>query len=441
MRSLNKYIVLTALLVPVYTGFSQVMSLPDLLTVAIEQNLEIRITRNEQEIADNNYTRGNAGYLPNVNFSTGYSGTFNNQYYKEEAGDRITNRNMNSDSYNVGVNLNWTVFDGFSVQTRYEKLYELSRQGEINTMIAVEDIASSVTSAYYDLLQQKIRLRNYQYAVDLSRERLSIVELRKFTGAGSGLEVLQAQVDFNSDSAALLRQEQNIRSASIELTRLMAQSDFAEIIDISDTSIYLHRIPDIGELLDQTYEKNTSLILAESGERVAYLDYKATRSDYFPSLIFNGGYGYQFSKSDASVYKNQGTLGFNYGLTIGFNIFDGNNRSRVRKNAKIQMDNIALARENLEISIKSQLFEYWTAHRNNLLLLDLEQQNLKVAQENYRTSMERYRLEELSGIELREAQQNLLNAEDSLLAAEYNTKICEIVLMYLSGNIFQYFYR
>ncbi|MCC8089089.1 MAG: TolC family protein [Rikenellaceae bacterium] len=438
MGSIKKYIFISASMLMGITGFSQVaMSLQDLIVTGMEQNLDIRITRNEQEIADNNYTWGNAGYLPIVSCSGGYSGTFNNQQYKEYSGEKIKNNNMSAGTYNVGLNLNWTIFDGFSVQTRYDKLHELAHQGEIYTMIAVEDVVSSITSGYFNLLQQKIRLRNYRYAVDLSRERLRIVQLCKYTGAGSGLEVMQAEVDLNSDSAALIRQEQAIRSASIELNRLIADNHFSDVIDITDSVIYLHNVPDIVELLEQFYRKNTSLILAESNERVAYLDYKATRSEFFPTLIFSGGYGYQFSKSDASAYKNQNTLGFNYGFTVGFNIFDGN-KGRIRKNARIQMDNVTLARENLELSIKSQLYDYWTTHQNNIRLVELERHNLNVAQENYRTAMERYRLEELAGIELREAQQNLLDAEDSLLAAEYNAKICEIALMYLTGNILQY---
>ena len=52
--------------------------------------------------------------------------------------------------------------------------------------------------------------------------------------------------------------------------------------------------------------------------------------------------------------------------------------------------------------------------------------------------MERYMLGDLSGIEMREAQKSLLDAEERLLTATYNTKLCEISLMQISGRIKEY---
>jgi hypothetical protein len=58
-----------------------------------------------------------------------------------------------------------------------------------------------------------------------------------------------------------------------------------------------------------------------------------------------------------------------------------------------------------------------------------------VAHNNYSIAMERYRLGDLPGIELREAQNSLLAAEERLLQAAYNTKLCEISLLQLSGQL------
>jgi len=68
-------------------------------------------------------------------------------------------------------------------------------------------------------------------------------------------------------------------------------------------------------------------------------------------------------------------------------------------------------------------------------LTDLETENLQVATQNYEIAMERYRLGDLAGIELREAQNNLLAAEERLLQAKFNTKLCEISLLQISGQL------
>lgn len=72
-------------------------------------------------------------------------------------------------------------------------------------------------------------------------------------------------------------------------------------------------------------------------------------------------------------------------------------------------------------------------------MLNLERQSLVTAKENHEIAMERYMLGNLSGIEMREAQKSLLDAEERILKAEYDTKICEISLLQISGKIAGYY--
>lgn len=100
--------------------------------------------------------------------------------------------------------------------------------------------------------------------------------------------------------------------------------------------------------------------------------------------------------------------------------------------------NTRLEKQELELALRSDLSNLWQAYRNNLELLNLERQNLVSAKENHEIAMERYMLGNLSGIEMREAQKSLLDAEERILSAEYSTKICEISLLQISGKITQY---
>jgi outer membrane protein TolC len=86
----------------------------------------------------------------------------------------------------------------------------------------------------------------------------------------------------------------------------------------------------------------------------------------------------------------------------------------------------------------ADLANFWQAYQNNLEVIKLEKQNLIAARENYQMAMERYLLGDLPGIDMREAQKSLLDAEERILTAEYNTKLCEISLMQISGNVLQY---
>lgn len=92
----------------------------------------------------------------------------------------------------AGLDLEWTIFEGFRIRTDYRRLQELKAQGELETRIAIEDFVASLAAEYYNFVQQKIRLKNFRYAVSLSKERLRIVEARYRIGSFSRLDLLQA---------------------------------------------------------------------------------------------------------------------------------------------------------------------------------------------------------------------------------------------------------
>jgi outer membrane protein TolC len=119
-------------------------------------------------------------------------------------------------------------------------------------------------------------------------------------------------------------------------------------------------------------------------------------------------------------------------------IFDGFERKREKSNAKIVIESQKYQYQEIEQEVKGDLITFYYAYENNLRLLKLEEQNLEVARENLGIAMERYKLGNLSGIDLREVQKSLLDAEERLISAQYLTKLAEISLLLISGQIMGY---
>lgn len=413
-------------------------TLKSCLEYGLENNYSLQITRNEQLVSKNNATLGNAGYLPTLDLSAGYKGTVDNTDTKvRSTGISEKENGVFDQTLNVGLNLNWTLFDGFNISTNYRKLKELELQGETNTRIAVEDLIANLAAEYYNYVQQKIRLKNFRYAVSLSRERLRIVEARYLIGNFSGLDYQQAKVDFNTDSAKYMKQQELLHTSRIQLNELMANKDVDQPIIIEDSVIRVNTTLIFDELWNGTLHTNASLLKAEQNNTLARLDYKKINSRNYPYLRMNTGYGYTFNKYDIAANSQRSNLGLNFGVTVGFNIFDGNRR-REKQNARIAIKNARLEREELEQALRADLSNLWQAYRNNIKMLNLERQNLVAAKENHEIAMERYMLGNLSGIEMREAQKSLLDAEERILSAEYDTKLCEISLLQISGKVTKY---
>lgn len=427
---------LAGIIIPVHSQYTY--TLKECLEEGLKNNYSIRISRNEEQISKNNATLANAGYLPTLDLTAGYTGSVDNTNDKLRSDNStVKERNVFDQTLNAGIDLNWTIFDGFNISTTYKELKELERLGETNSRIALEDFIASLTAEYYNYIQQEIRLKNFRYAVSLSKERLRIVEERYHIGNFSRLDYQQAKVDFNADSAQYIKQQEMVYSSRIDLNELMAVKNITRPIHVSDSIIELRHELNFNDLLESTMQANAALIKATQNTNLAQFDYKKVLSRNYPYVKLKAGYGYTLNKYDINSIKQRNNRGFNGGITVGFNLFDGN-RKREKRNASLNIRSAQLEKEQVELGLKADLNHLWQAYCNNIQLLNLERQNLIAAKENHEIAKERYLLGDLSGIEMREAQKSLLDAEERILSAEYDTKMCEISLLQISGKISLY---
>ena len=409
-------------------------TLQECLEKGLNKNYSLRIIRNQEQISANNATMENAGLLPSVSLSAGYNGSAYGRNTLSNNGSTSQERGVYDDGINAGVDVSWTIFDGFKTVANYDRLRELSLISSTQTRLAVEDYMADLTAEYYNFVQQRQRLENYISAVELSRERLRIVYERWMIGSLSRLDLLQARVDFNADSAQCLKQREALASSRIRLHELMAEDSLNINFAPSDNDIDLLVLPQFDSLWVQTKTNNASMLMASQNRTLAEIELRSVRSRNYPYLKLGAGYGYSTNHYGAGATLKRNQWGGDVALTLGFNLYDGKRRSEQR-NARLSVKNAELEEYDLTLSLYTDLADLWQAYENNRMLLALEKENVIAARENYGIAHERYLLGDLSGIEMREAQKSLLDAEERILVAEYNTKLCEISLLQLSGGI------
>lgn len=428
-------------------SFSQgqgVLSLEECVNIALEHNYGLRIVRNQEEILKNNNTLGNAGYLPVLDAAVGYDGELVNTDSESSGGQKTSHNGVYNDGFDAGLDLNWTIFNGFKIKATREKLELLQKQGELQTIIAVENLVGDIISEYNNLIYQNLKLKSLKYSIDLSQERVRVVEARYQTGASSNLELQQAKVDLNTDNYNYLKQQEKVIASRIALNKLLAADNSADLyapVNLADTAIVLHKIDSLNVMLEKLYEYNTELKLAANEIGVLEKERIAVRSQNLPYLKFKAGYGYNQRRYEVSNTKKNETLGLNYGLTLGMNLFNGLNTKRELRNAQLSIENSKLEAESKLLNLKEAFFNLYLLYENNEKILNMEKENLVVSKEYFERSMDKYKLGALSGIELREAQQNLLNAESRYLTAEYEIKLCEVSLRLLCGEFSELFRR
>lgn len=437
-KTKNILTVLLILVLPKLVQSQEVFDLSRCVLTGLEQNFSLKIARNQEQLSDNNYTKGNAGFLPYVSTSNQFGGSLNNTNQSLRAGGENNTKGIHNTSGSANVNLDLTLFNGFNVQTTYEKLNQLKQMGELNTQMSIENLVSDIISEYYLYVQQLNLYKNLAYAVDLSRERARIDEERYLLGSSSKMELLQSMVYLNADSSRYAKQNEVIMASQIRLKKLMSFENLEENIVVNDTVIQINTDLIYGELLDQTLAFNTSLLIATKDKIISELDYKIISSRAYPYLNGSTGYTYSHNGYETGNLNNQTVSGLNYGLTLGMDIFDGYSRKREKTNAKIEIETRKYQYNEVEQEVKADLITIFFAYENNLRLLTLEEQNLEVARENLEIALQRYKLGDLSGLELREVQKSLLDAEERLISIQYYTKLAEISLLQISGRIMDY---
>jgi len=431
------------------SGNTEAQNIYDLsraVQTGLEQNFSVKVARNQEEIAGNNYTRGNAGFLPTITTTNRFGGNVTSTTQNMNNDTKNTSKGIQNTTGSAAVNLDLTLFRGFNVQTTWHKLNELKQVGELNTQMAMENLVSQIVAEYYYHIEQLNYFNNMKYAVSLSRERVRIDEERYLLGASSKLELLQSIVYLNEDSSRLARQNEQILESEVRLKKLMALENLDEKIVLEDTSIVFNPGLNYKELLTLTMDLNTSLQIAKKNHLISEFDYKIIASRSYPYLNITSGYNYAYRGYGSGTISDYGTLAinnqqsqtFNYGLVLGMDIFTGNNHRREKSNALIEVENRVYQFQEVEQDIKADLLTVYYAYETNLRLVKMEEQNLDVARENLEIALERYRLGALSGLELREVQKSLLAAEERLISVKFQTKLAEISLFQISGKVMNY---
>ena len=424
---------LIMLVAPHFLLAQQMLTEADMIALVLENNYSIRVTRLDEKILDNNVSPGNAGFLPQLNASAGTNNSVTNARQEYLSGQVNERDNARAGSLNAGASLNWTLFDGMRMFTSYDKLKQELKAGELRTRLQIENTLGASLTMYYNIVQLNQKKAVFEKAITLGQERVGIATDMLMLGAGSRLDLLQAEVDLNTDRSQLINLEDLITEASIALNQLMAR-DASTSFTVRDT-FTVARILDYADLKAKMEQNNPALLIGQSDLELAQLNLKEIKGRRSPVLGVNMGYSFNDQNSESGFLKTSRTSGYNYGISANMNIFDGFNLNRQQQNARIGIEQAELEYQGYLEQLQAELLAAYTSYANKLKMVVFEKQNLETALVNFEIAGERFRLGELSGFEFREAQKNQLLANDRLINALYEVRLLEITLMQLSGSV------
>ena len=412
---------------------AQTLTLQQALNTAWENNYGIKIINKELQITDLQNHAGYAGMLPVISAIANYDVEVTNSEQQYFSGETRSEKNAGANSLDAGVYLDWTVFDGLGMFARKDKLEQLYALGELEVRAKLEEITMQLMIDWNNLIQLENAKRVMENAIDISGERLKIAQQRNVIGSGSGLDVLQAQVDLNTDSSAYINILLQIKNTKAVINEYMAR-DANTTFDINE-KIAVDQTINLTSIKENVYANNTSLLIAEKNKQIAELQVKEYKSYLYPTVSLNAGYGFLKSVSEAGFVESNLNVGPLAGVSLVIPLFNGFTVSRNIEQMKVMQQMQELDVLQTQLSVNTNLVILYNQYETSLQLMKIEQQNIESATKNVSIALEKFNLGTITSVELREIQLQKVNTENRYLTEELNAKIAELQLKYFSGKL------
>ncbi|MFA6261655.1 MAG: TolC family protein [Bacteroidia bacterium] len=418
----------------VSSGFAQTtLTLEETLRIALENNYAIQLAKVDAGIASNNNRPGAAGMMPVVTGTAGIDNQVINTEQKFLNGTENNREGALSNQMNAGIELGWTIFDGFKMFAAKNRLEELQKQGELRMRAQIEQVFVKVIRAYYEVQLAQTQLKTAEEAVAVSNKRLDFINDRYKAGKSAKTEMLKAQVDLNADKAVLMRLQVQFENLKANLNLALAR-DSRTAFEISDT-LFVENTLKLDEWMQQAQASNTNIQMAKGNRTISLMSLREIRAERMPTVQLKSGYNFSRQESQAGFLQSAQNIGFHYGAGLSLNLFNGWEVKRKLTNAELGMRYSDLVYRDSLARLKYAVEQAYANYQLSLNLLSFERENLAVARENFDIASEQYRVGVITGIELRDAQQNYMNNELRLLQALFEARMHETELKRLSGTL------
>ncbi|MCB0715143.1 MAG: TolC family protein [Chitinophagaceae bacterium] len=437
MKIVKKICMPVLILLSQTTTAQKMLTLDEAIATALQNNFNIQLSKNDSAVAALDYSYRNAAFLPSVNANLSGLYRNNNQNQKFSDGTQRKLNDIRSNNYAASVDLNWVIFDGLKMFATRDKLKEIVQLGSLEIKQQIVSTIADVITNYYAIVKQKQQLKAIDEQINLNKERVKLAAYKLDIGVGAKPDVLQSKVDLNAQKAAYLNEETKMAKLRETLNQIINIKPGTNYV-VSDT-ILIDMNVSLGDIQQGLDTQNPDLLLAQKNIDIAKLILKERKADLFPTVSLSAGYDFNRTNNKATVNPFQPLFSRNYGRNIGFNIsipiFNHFNTKRLIRQSQLDIQYRQLLFDNQKSMVSLQVLNAYKDYELQKKALALEEENILLAEENVNIVFQVYKLNSTTLIQLKEAQNSLQEAQTRLINARYNTKLAEIALRKLKGEI------
>ncbi len=412
----------------------QLLTKSDAIKITLKNNFGVKIARNNVKISENSKGVLNSGFLPSLTANGGATYDNNDQEATFQDGTVRSIDGAETTRYNASLDLNYTLFDGLGRWYDYKRLKEEYNLSELEARETIENTIIQLFSVYYEVARITENITVLEQTFESTENRLKRAAYSFEFGQSNKLDVLNAEVDLVNDSIALMNERQLLRNTKRDLGIVMG--DVSDVMKTVDTTVSFVNQLELEDFLDDAETNNVRMLQTEKSIMINDYSLKAGKSVFLPTVGLTGSYGWNEGNFPATNFLASNTsTGFSAGVNLTWNLFDGGSGITQVKNAKILLDSQEVVKEQISQEVKRDIANAKGDYQNRLQVYHLQEQNVETATNNFLRSNEQYKIGQITSVELRQAQINLLNAQTSKNQAKYNAKLAELQLLQFTGQL------
>ncbi len=409
------------------------LTIEDAVKMGLEKNYAVIISKNEKDIAKAQNNMGAAGMSPTVSLNANFNAASLNSYQEFSNGTVQDRSGAQSNNTGASLNFGWVVFDGMRMFAVKKRLNQTEQLSALQLKMQMENTVYSIILGYYDIVRINGLIKASQQNLSIYEEREKLAKIKLDIGSDSKVDLLLTQSDQNKAKSDLLKLQQQLLAAKVNLNNLLARP--VDVDFKTKDTITLNYEPAYDELKKSMVKNNSSILISMQNEMIAEQSIKESKASILPQIQLNASYNFVQSQSQAGFVFLNRQNGLNAGVTAGWLLFNGGRNSKLTKERQIRLLNQKNFTELYKLQVDAIAYINYQNYLTTKKILELETENLKSSQELLNISMERYKIGKANLLETKETQKNFEDAQVRYINAQYDSKKSETELLRANGGL------
>ena len=417
----------------------------ELPTLTLDEAIDIARDRNPQYLSALAQVDATAvgvrsaygSFLPTLSANTTWNASANTTLSgSDDFGQTVTLPNpvsVRNSSARQGINSSLTVFDGLGNVNRLAAARHDLSASSAGVDVQGLQMTLEVSQAFFDVIRARRLVVVEQQLLSSAEEQLVANERLFRVASVTQVEILGAQVDVASRQQSLETQLADAHKARLRVLQALGVLD--EVTDFTPQgelpAVFDPAVLDVNELLQRAFEANPLIAQRYSLEQSARRSASATKGTWLPTVSLSAGWARAFSSQNfGAVFDlnpNQ-NRGYNFGIQIGWDIFNGFQRSLNIANAHSQLrqaeENARISRLELEQQVRAAFIDLQSAYSG----LQIQQRSTALSRQRVEFAREQFRQSAIAFTNLQTIIDNAAIQERSLVQAEYDFAVRAVLL-------------